>query len=66
MLTKIKHVTPTDLSNPDFPLDEAIAYLVDFSGYSPKEARNCVMRHRHGHLRETIHPDGRKTVIMVG
>jgi hypothetical protein len=61
---KMKQVTPADLSNPDFPLDEAIAYLVEFSGYTPKDARSCVMRHRHGHQVRTVHPDGRITIII--
>jgi hypothetical protein len=64
MSTVTKRVSIEDLKNPNFPLEDAVAWLVEFSGYTPKDARGCVMRHRHGAEKRTKNLDGTTTVIM--
>ncbi len=53
-----------NIADEKVPLEQAMAYVVDKYGYTPKEARNYVMRKRHGYEKRETLPDGTVRVTM--
>jgi hypothetical protein len=55
-----------NLKDPNLPIEQGIAHIMEHWGYDRKEARNALMRQRHGTEKRTKNPDGTTTVIMFG